>query len=157
MRSNWDVDIQAFITVPLIYTLTPQQRESHSKNIHPSTYSFLTLPYQDLMMAQPREQEFVQRHQCDGRKVAVGWPSDVAKHQQLMGEVDRSDQLRQYHMVQTKYYKYIVQFLFEASITNSYIFYLNYTTAPKLPLKEYHLQLAKDLVGDFHSKKHHDT
>lgn len=70
-----------------------------------------------------------------------------------MGEVDRSDQLCQYHMVQTKYYKYIIQFLFEASITNSYIFYSNYTTVPKQPLKEYRLQLAKDLVGELSLKE----
>ena len=73
--------------------------------------------------------------------------------------VDRNDQLRQYYSVPTKcrkYYKYIFWFLFEVAITNSHILHSNYSTAPRLSLKEYRLELAKGLVGDFHSKKRHN-
>lgn len=104
---------------------------------------------------QPHEQEVVQRRQRDGGKVAVRCPSAVAKYQQFMGGVDRCDQLRQYSKCR-KFYKYIFWFLFEAAVTNSYILYSHYTSAPKQPLKEYRLQLAKDLIGDFHSKKRHN-
>jgi hypothetical protein len=60
--------------------------------------------------------------------------------------VDRNDQLRQYYSVPTKcrkYYKYIFWFLFEVAITNFHILHSNYSTAPRLSLKEYRLELAK--------------
>ena len=109
--------------------------------------------------AQPHEEETVQRRQRNGSRTAVRCPSAVAKYQQYMGGVDRHDQLRQYYPVPTKshkFYRYIFWFLFDAAVTNSYILYSNYSTAPCQPLKEYCLELAKGLVGDFCSKKRHN-
>ena len=109
--------------------------------------------------SQPNEEDVVQRWQRDGSKVDVRCPAALAKYQQFMGGVDRNGQLRQYYMVPTKchkFYKYIFWFLFEASITNSYILHSNYSSGPKQSLKEYRLELAKGLVGDFHSKKRHN-
>ena len=72
-----------------------------------------------------------------------------------MGGVDRNDQLRQYYAVPTKCHKYIFWFLFEVAVTNSNILHSNYSTAPQQPLKEYRLELAKGLIGDFCTKKRH--
>ena len=109
--------------------------------------------------SQPHEEEVVQRRQRDGTKVDVRCPAALAKYQQFMGGVDRNDQLRQYYTVPTKcrkFYKYIFWFLFEASITNAHILHSNYSGAQKMSLKEFRLDLAKSLVGDFHSKKRHN-
>ena len=108
---------------------------------------------------QPHEEEVVQRRQRDGSRVDVRCPAAVARYQQYMGGVDRNDQLRQYYMVPTKcrkFYKYIFWFLFESSITNAYILHSNYSGAQKMSLKEFRLDLAKGLIGDFYSKKRHN-
>ena len=109
--------------------------------------------------SQPHEEEVVQRRQHNGSKVDVRCPSAVAKYGRYMGGVDRNDQLRQYYQVRTKchkFYKYIFWFLFEAAQANSYILHSNFTSATHQLLKEFKLELAKGLVGDFHSKKRHN-
>ena len=48
-------------------------------------------------------------------------------------------------------------FLFEASLTNSYVLYSNFSSlSRRQPLKQFRLQLAKSLIGDYHSKKRHN-
>ena len=109
--------------------------------------------------SQPHEEDVVQRRQHNGSRMNVRCPSALAKYQQFMGGVDRNDQLRQYYQVPTKcrkFYRYIFWFLFEAAVTNSFILHSNYSTALHQPLKEYRLELAKGLVGDFHSNKRHN-
>jgi hypothetical protein len=109
--------------------------------------------------AQPHEEGVVQRRQRDGSRVSVRCPVAVALYQRYMGGVDKNDQLRQYYRPHTKcrkFYRYIFWFLFEAAATNSYILHSSYSTTPHQPLKEYRLELAKGLIGDFHSKKRHN-
>ena len=105
---------------------------------------------------QPDEREVIQRRQPVGSRVDVPCPTAVARYQRYMGGVDRNDQLRQYYSVRTKLYKYIFWFLFEASITNAYILHTNYSGAKHQALKEFRLELAKSLIGDYHSKKPHN-
>ena len=110
--------------------------------------------------SQPPEITAVQRRQSDGRKVDVPCPQAVLKYQRFMGGVDRNDQLRTYYTVRTKcrkFYRYIFWFVFEAALTNSYILRKQYSgVARTTPLKEYRLELAKGLIGDYHSKKRHN-
>ena len=73
-----------------------------------------------------------------------------------MGGVDRGDQLRGYYgcrMKSRKFYKYIFYFLLDVTITNAFILY-NYTTRPKYKtIKDFRVQLAKELIGDYCSRK----
>lgn len=67
-----------------------------------------------------------------------------------MRGVDRADQLRSYYKIRTrsrKPYKYIFWFLLEVAIVNSYI--LSKTN----PLKSFRLELAKELIGSYCSRK----
>ena len=110
--------------------------------------------------AQPHLQDVVQRRQRNSSRVDVPCPVSVAMYQKYMGGVDRNDQLRQYYTVRKKcrkFYKYILWFLFEASLTNSYVLYSNFSSlSRRQPLKQFRLQLAKSLIGDYHSKKRHN-
>ena len=67
------------------------------------------------------------------------------------GGVDRGDQIRGYYSCRTrsrKFYKYIIfYFLFDVSITNAFILHTNYTSKPNRNVKDFRLQLAKELIG----------
>ena len=52
-----------------------------------------------------------------------------------------------------KFYRYLFWFLFEVCATNAYILYNDHSGQPKKTLKEFRLELAKGLVGDYHNKK----
>ena len=52
-----------------------------------------------------------------------------------------------------KFYRYLFWFLFEVCATNAYILYNDHSGQPKKTLKEFRLELARGLVGDYHSKK----
>ena len=109
---------------------------------------------------QPHESGTVTRKLRDGTSVSVPCPASVISYNEYMGGVDRNDQLRQYYHVRLrgrKYYKYIFWFLLDVSISNSYILFSNYATND-LPrrlkcLKEFRLQLAKELIADYCSQK----
>ena len=108
--------------------------------------------------AQPIGNVSVQRRQKDGTRVDVPCPESVALYNQYMGGVDKGDQLCQYYSVRTKsrkMYKYIFWFLFDATIANAFILY-NHTPhmGKSLPLKEFRAQLARELIGDYNSRKH---
>lgn len=94
--------------------------------------------------------------QKDGSTISVTCPAAVPLYNRYMGGVDRNDQLRKYYHVRLKcrkYYRYIFWFLFEVSVTNSYILHTHYSGIRKQPLKEFRLKLAKGLIGDYNSKK----
>jgi hypothetical protein len=73
-----------------------------------------------------------------------------------IGEVDRNDQMRKYYHVRLKsrqFYCYIFWFLFEVCMANSYILHQNYSGGAKLNLKEFRLEVARGLIGDYNSRK----
>ena len=73
-----------------------------------------------------------------------------------MGGVDRNDQLLQYYHIKLKcqkYYKYIFWFLMDVGITNCFIRAKEYTDLLLSLVKDIHLQLAKELIGDFNGRK----
>ena len=76
-----------------------------------------------------------------------------------MGGVDRGDQLRGYYCCRTKsrkFYKYICYFLLDVAITNAFILYKHYNPHPSkglLTMKDFRLQLAKELIGNYCSRR----
>ena len=107
---------------------------------------------------QPQESGTVTRKLRDGTSVTC--PAPVIAYNKFMGGVDRNEQLRQYYHVRLrgrKYYKYIFWFILDVSISNSYILFSNYTNdnSPRRLkcLKEFRLQLAKELIADYCSRK----
>ena len=106
--------------------------------------------------SQPQECDTVQRRESDGSHSDVPCPSAMALYNAYMGGVDRNDQLCGYYHVRMKcrkFYRYIFWFLFEVSAANAYILYSNYSSMAKKPQKEFRLELAKGLIGDYHTKK----
>ena len=92
----------------------------------------------------------VPRRQKDGSRPAFPCPESIQKYVAYMRGVDRADQLRSYYKIRTrsrKPYKYIFWFLLEVAIVNSYI--LSKTN----PLKSFRLELAKELIGSYCSRK----
>ena len=70
-----------------------------------------------------------------------------------MGGVDSGDQKRGYYKRRTKshkFYKYILYFLVDTSVTNTYILQCE-SGKWSDNIKEYHTQLAKMLIGDYSS------
>ena len=110
-------------------------------------------------LAQADVTHTAQRKQKDGSRISVQCPDAVVLYNQHMAGVDRGDQLRQYYRVRTKCrknYKYIFWFLFDVSITNSYILSLFAPTTMPIShqrLKAFRLRLANQLVGDYNSRK----
>ena len=101
----------------------------------------------------------MQRREHDRRRIDVPCPAAMALYQTYMGGVDRNDQLRQYYHVKLKcrkFYRYIFWFIFEAAVANAYILHTNFSGVAQQPLKEFRLELAKSLVGEYHSKKRHN-
>ena len=74
-----------------------------------------------------------------------------------MGGVDRGDQVRGYYSCRTKcrkFYKYIFHFLPDIAITNAFILQKGYcSSAPFKAIKEFRLQLASELIGDYCSRR----
>ena len=73
-----------------------------------------------------------------------------------MGGIDRGDQLGGYYgccMKSRKCYKYIFYFLLDVTMANAFILY-NYTTSLKYKrIKDFRVQLAKELIGDYCSRE----
>lgn len=75
-----------------------------------------------------------------------------------MGGVDRGDQNRGYYQVRLKsrkMYKCIFWFLFDVTIINAFILkqFAPARGRKHLPLKDFRVQLAKELIGDYCSRK----
>ena len=84
---------------------------------------------------QPSAIGTVLRRQRDGSCIPVPCPESIIDYNRYMGGVDRGDQLRGYYkcrMKSRKFYKYIFYFLFDVSITNTFILYKNYCSSPTL-------------------------
>ena len=108
--------------------------------------------------SQPAEMSQVRRRQGDGSRREIPCPSSVAKYNAYMGGVDHNDQLRKYYHVTLKCrkcYRYIFWFLFEVSVTNSYILSKLCTDqeAASKSLLQFRLDLSKELIGDYCSRR----
>ena len=104
---------------------------------------------------QPTATGSVLCRQKDGKRMAVPCPEAVIVYNFKMWGVDRGDQLRSYYNCRTKsrkFYKYIY-FLFYVSITNALILWKHFSSATGMTLKEFWLQLAEQLIGDYCSHR----
>ena len=73
-----------------------------------------------------------------------------------MGGVDLNDQLRGYYHLRLKcrkFYKYIFWFLIDIIITNTYILCRHFTDQKVISIKEFRVELAMALIGDYFSRK----
>ena len=101
----------------------------------------------------------VHRKNKDGSRAVVPCPESVELYNRYMGGVDRNDQLRGYYNVRLKcrkFYKYIFWFLFDVSVTNSYIVFRQYVRNPDKcvsDLKTFRVELASSLIADYCSRK----
>ena len=106
---------------------------------------------------QPSESGTVQRKQKDGSRVEVPCPASIILYNKFMGGVDRGDQLRGYYRCRTKsrkFYKYIFFFLLDVAITNAHILMKTSTSScPFKGVKSFRIQLAKDLIGEYCSRR----
>ena len=101
---------------------------------------------------QPTSQGVVPRRQHDGSRIDVTCPEALICYNRFMGGVDRGDQCRGYYscrMKSRKFYKYIFFFLLDVCITNAYTLQRNYSPTPYKVIKDFRLQLAKELLGDY--------
>ena len=107
----------------------------------------------------PDHTKCVPRKRVDGSIMHVDCPVCIVDYNKYMGGVDRGDQLRKYyhvHVKSRKYYKYIFWFVFEVCVLNSFI--LSHYSPCNLPISSYlsfRLQLARELIGDYCSRKRH--
>ena len=104
---------------------------------------------------QPSGSGTVHRKQMDGSSVEVACPESIICYNRFMGGVDRADQLRGYYRCRSKSRKfYIFFFLFDVAITNTFILMKNFVSScPFKNFKSFRLQLAKDLIGEYCSRR----
>ena len=105
---------------------------------------------------QPGEVDTCKRKQKNGTHMQLSCPVAVVEYVKYMRGVDQNDQLRTYYLVRLKsrkFYKYIFWFLFELAVTNAFVVYRTYSQGKTMKLREFRLELAKQLIGDYNSKK----
>ena len=104
----------------------------------------------------PTQMDSVSRKHKDGSSHSYQCPPAIAEYNKKMGGVDNNDQLRRYYHVRLKcrkYYKYIFWFLFDLMVTNSFILCRDFTDLPYKSVKEFRVALAKELIGNYASRK----
>ena len=104
----------------------------------------------------PTETTTVQRKVRDGTTSRVSCPQSIYLYNKFMGGVDHNDQLRQYYSLRLKgrkYYKYIWWFLLDVAVTNAYILCKHHTSLSVPSVKDFRVDLAKALIGDYCSRK----
>ena len=102
----------------------------------------------------------VKRRQKDSTRIEVTCPETVFLYNKYMGGVDRNDQMRGCNSVRINQviYKYIFWFLFDLAITNAFILHKFSPAAEKtMTLKEFRIELAKQLIGSYNSRKYRGT
>lgn len=100
------------------------------------------------------------RHRRGGDLVVLQRPPPLQHYQQNYSGVDHSQQYRSKNPVgrpSKKFWKYFMNFIFEISIINSFLLWLN-TPGTAKPTKHYSLNdfsldIAQCLIGDFSSHK----
>ena len=98
----------------------------------------------------------VRRRQKDGSRVEVPCPLAIRIYEFMAG-VDKNDQLRGYYSVRTKSrksYKYLFWLLFDVAIVNSFILYSLSPAVRRKKTKEFHVELAMQMIGSYNSHKY---
>ena len=95
----------------------------------------------------------VQRKEKDGSRIQVPFPDSLVLYNKYMGGVDRGDQKRGYYSCRTKSRKFYKYFLLDVAITNTYILLQQFSDTTLTNIKDYRIQLAKLLIGDYCSRR----
>ena len=104
----------------------------------------------------PTKTASVNRKNKDGSSRTIPCPETPLLYNRYMGGVDLNDQLRGYYQLRMKgrkYYKYIFWFLVDLAITNAYILCKHHTHLQITSTKDFRVDLAKALIGTYHSRK----
>ena len=104
----------------------------------------------------PTETGYVLRRQKDGTQGTYPCPVACVEYNKYMGGVDLGDQHRGYYHVRMKcrkFYKYIANFLFDVSITNSFILHNISHGDKKMKSVRFREKLAMELIGSYCSRK----
>ena len=105
----------------------------------------------------PTSTTSVRRKKGNGSIISVTCPQAVVDYNRYMGGVDIGDQYRKYYQVRMKSrkaYKYIFWFLFEVCILNSFILHrYSPCTSRNLTFLDFRTELARQLIGDYNSRK----
>ena len=97
----------------------------------------------------------VPRRQTNGSREEVSCPLAITSYNKNMAVVDKGDQSRGYYhcgIKSRKFYKYIYYFLFDVTITNAFILYRGWSGATEISIKQFRIQLAKELIGGYCSR-----
>ena len=101
----------------------------------------------------PTVMDSVKHKSRDRTRSSYSCPTSVRQYNKCMGGVDHNDQLRGYYRVFPRSKKYLFWFLVDLVITNSYILCLHHTDLRVDGIKDFRCTLAKQLIGDYHSRK----
>ena len=102
------------------------------------------------------EQTMVKRWWKDGEQEDIPCPEIIKEYNQFMGGVNKNDQLKSYYSINLFTKKRWTRLFFDLvdrAVVNSYLLEKESTNHKKRPLKDFKVSLAKELVGDFTSKK----
>ncbi len=95
----------------------------------------------------------VPRRLTNGSREEVSCPLAITSYNKNMAAVDKGDQYRGYYhcsINSSKFYNiyiYIYYFRFDVTITNAFILYRGWSGATKITIKQFRIQLAKELIG----------
>ena len=99
----------------------------------------------------------VPRRQTNGSREEVSYPLAITFYNKNMAAVDKGDQSRGYYHCRIKSrkflkYIYIYYFLFDVTVTNTFILYQGWSGATEISIKQLRIQLAKELIGGYCSR-----
>lgn len=103
----------------------------------------------------PRDTTYVQRKDKSGKKVAVSCPRAISYYNQIMGGVDRFDQLREVYEVgrkSTKWWHRIFYYFLDLAIVNAHIL-MNTDRRRIQDQLSFRINLSRQLIGGFTSRK----
>ena len=106
--------------------------------------------------SQPLATTQVKRKKQNGEKKLVNCPQLIANYNQKMGGVDHNDQLRQYYCLNARGYKaymYILYFVTDVVITNTYLLQTFLPTSSFKMIKDFCLNLGHLLIGLYCGRK----
>ena len=97
----------------------------------------------------------VPRRQTNGSRAEVSCPLAITSYNKNLAAVDKGDLSRGYYhcrIKSRKFYKYIYYFPFDVTITNAFILYRGWSGPTEITIKQFKIQLAKELIREYCSR-----
>ena len=102
----------------------------------------------------------VPRRQTNGSRAEVSCPLAITSYNKNLAAVDKGDLSRGYYHCSIKsrkfiniyIYIYIYYYLFDVTITNAFILDRGWSGATEITIKQFRIQLAKELIGGYCSR-----